>query len=134
MTLRIVGMIPSVVAGYFLTVAIETPVLVMALQKKYSLKQKVLAGFALTGFSYPFVCFVFPHLFPVYEPGSIYLWVAESFAPISECFVFWLLFSKCAPLRDATNCKDLLSIVVANLLSFAVGEWLKQSHLIEFIW
>jgi hypothetical protein len=132
MTIDIVGMIPCVAVGYCLTVAIETAVLFVGLQPHYSWREKLVAGFALTGFSYPFVCFVFPRFFSPVLPNSLYLWVAEIFAPLSECLVFWLFFSK----RDMHRrvWRDMLTIVVANLTSFAVGELLKHTGVVNFVW
>jgi hypothetical protein len=132
MSIDIVGMVPCVVTGYLLTVAVETAVLFVGLQRKYSWKQKLAAGFILTGISYPFVCFVFPRLFPPFIPNSLYLWVAEIFAPVSECLAFWLLFNKREWHRSVW--RNMATIVAANLTSFLFGELLKHTHVINFVW
>jgi len=46
----------------------------------------------------------------------MYLLVAELFAPVAECTLFWLAFGKEAKWRDFGV------IVVANLASFLAGE------------
>lgn len=124
------GLIPCVVVGYFLTILIETPVLIFGLSSRHSLKSRIVAGFLLTACSYPFVSFLFPVWF---EPQSLpYLWTAETFAPVSECFVFWLIFCRRLKSNRRALARDFVTIVSANLLSFAVGEMLKQMGILQF--
>ncbi len=132
MTIEIVGMGPSVAFGYLFTVSIETPVLFAALQPKYSWKTKLAAGFALTACTYPFICFVFPAFMSPYD-SPYYLPVAETFAPLAECFIFWLAFAKRESFRERGTWRDMGAIVVANLASFLLGEILKNKGVIAFI-
>ena len=101
--------------GYLLTIAIETPVLFFGLSPHHSKRRRILAGLWLTACTYPIVVLVLPLLF-VNSSRAIYLLVAEVFAPIAECVLFWLAFGKEA------RWKDFAVIVVANLASFLIGE------------
>ena len=108
-----------VVPGYLLTVLIETPVLVVGLPSRHPLKRKLLAGAWLTACTYPIVVLVLPLLFAAYS-RTTYLIVAETFAPVAECVLFWLAFDKDARLPEVS--RDFAVIVVANLASFGIGE------------
>ena len=102
--------------GYVLTVAIETPVLLFGLAPCHSLARKVFAGLWLTACTYPVVVLVMPILIP---SRGVYVAVAETFAPVAECALFWAAFRS----RE-TVWRDMAAIVVANLASFAAGELL----------
>src|ERR1044071_5982978 len=80
--------------GYLVTILIETPVLLIGLPPKLSLRQKLLCGLWLTACTYPIVVLVLPTLMMEYFDLSrgVYLGVAETFAPVGECFFFWLAF------------------------------------------
>jgi len=107
--------------GYLVTIAIETPVLIVGLSSRLSLKQKLLCGVWLTACTYPIVVLVLPTLFFGYSRTS-YLLVAETFAPVAECLLFWLAFGR-KELLDARDCMQcFIAIVFANLASFGVGE------------
>jgi len=101
--------------GYLLTIAIETPVLFFGLSPHHSKRRRIIAGLWLTACTYPIVTLVLPLLLIDYSRG-FYLLVAETFAPVAECVLFWLAFGKEATWRDFTV------IVAANLASFVVGE------------
>ena len=101
--------------GYLLTIAIETPILFLALSLHHSKRRRILAGLWLTACTYPIVVLVLPLLF-VNESRASYLLIAETFAPVAECLLFWLAFGKEA------NWRDFAVIVIANLASFLVGE------------
>lgn len=105
--------------GYLATVAIELPVLLVGLSARHAVRDRVLAGFALTAFTYPIVVCVLPPL--VWGPWgrSRYLVVAETFAPVAECLLFRAAYGP-APNRWAAV-RDAAAIVLANLLSFGVG-------------
>jgi len=107
--------------GYLVTIAIETPVLVVGLSSRLSLRQKLLCGVWLTACTYPIVVLVLPTLFFGYS-RTAYLLVAETFAPVGECLVFWLAFrgKDLLDARDWMQC--FIAIVFANLASFGVGE------------
>jgi hypothetical protein len=82
---------------YFLfTVAVETPILLVGLSARHPLGRRLFAGVWLNACSYPVVFFVLPALIDVNEQRALYLWVAEIFAPVAECALFWAAFG--APL------------------------------------
>ena len=99
--------------GYLLTIAIETPVLFFGLSPHHPKLRRIAAGFWLTGCTYPIVVLVLPLLL---SERWVFLLVAETFAPLAECALFWLAFGKEARWRD------FVVIVIANLASFLMGE------------
>lgn len=106
--------------GYLYTVAVELPVLLLGLAPRHSLRDRFVAGLALTAFTYPIVICVLPLL--VWEPWGRgwYLLVAETFAPVAECLLFRAAFGPSPTRRDAI--RDAAAIVLANLASFGLGE------------
>jgi hypothetical protein len=107
--------------GYLLTILIETPVLVVGLSKRHPLSRKLLAGAWLTACTYPIVTLVLPLLFAS-DARAKYLVAAETFAPVAECALFWLAFGKREQADAASMWRDFITIIVANLASFGVGE------------
>ena len=107
--------------GYLFTIAIETPVLIFGLSPKVSFKQKLLCGVWLTACTYPIVVLVLPAIF-FNQSRVLYLSVAEIFAPIAECFLFWLAFRGKSSLETGDWVRCLIAIVIANLASFGFGE------------
>jgi len=107
--------------GYLLTILIETPVLLVGLSSKLTFKQKLMCGVWLTACTYPIVVLVLPTIF-LGEPRWLYLLVAETFAPVGECLLFWLAFRG----RELEWVRSLTAIVIANLASFGVGEILNS--------
>jgi hypothetical protein len=107
--------------GYLFTILIETPVLVVGLPRKISLKQKLLCGVWLTACTYPIVILVLPAIF-LGEPRWIYLTIAEIFAPLAECLLFFVVFRNNRALSSRAMVFCLAVIVIANLASFAGGE------------
>jgi hypothetical protein len=105
--------------GYLLTIAIETPILVFGLSAQHNFKRRILAGIWLTACTYPIVTLVLPLLF-VNRSRALFLLVAEVFAPVTECALFWLAFGS----KEGSIRRDWLVIVVANLASFGIGELL----------
>lgn len=101
--------------GYLLTIAIETPILFFGLSAHHSKLRRIGAGVWLTACTYPIVVLVLP-LLMFNQSRGVFLIVAETFAPLAECVLFWLAFGKQATWRD------FAVIVIANLASFAVGE------------
>ncbi len=108
--------------GYLITVAIETPVLLVGLSRPHSWRRCVAAGIWLNACSYPIVVIVLPALLGL-EPRWRYLTVAEIFAPVCECTLFALAFHTAA-LSRRDRLQDLITITLANLCSFLGGEWL----------
>ena len=107
--------------GYLLTVLIETPILLLGLPSKLSFRHKLLCGLWLTACTYPIVVLVLPTLLFGY-PRSQYLAVAEIFAPVAECFLFWLAFRSNRVLETPDWVRSFSAIVIANLTSFGIGE------------
>ena len=109
--------------GYLLTVLIETPVLLVGLPRQLSFKQRAFAGLWLTACTYPIVILVLPVLFAS-SPRALYLLVAETFAPVAECALFWLAFRHRLAPGAAALARSFATIILANLLSFGIGELL----------
>ena len=112
--------------GYLLTILIETPILVIGLSPKLSLRQKLLCGIWLTACTYPIVVLVLPTIF-FGMPRWQYLAVAETFAPVAECVIFWLAFRSKRLLAARDWVRSFVAIVIANLVSFGAGEILNYT-------
>jgi len=106
--------------GYGFTIVVETAVLLVGLSACHSWRRRILAGIWLTACTYPIVWLVIPAVFPPEQSRSLYLLVAETFAPVAECALFWFTFDRGA--ARATVMRDFAAIVVANLASFGLGE------------
>lgn len=112
--------------GYPLTVALEFPWLWFGLARRHPPWRRVGTAFWLTACSYPIVVLVLPTLLAAWPRGA-YLAVAETFAPLSECVLFWVAFPPQGgdPESSASTWRrDGAAIVLANLFSFATGELL----------
>ena len=107
--------------GYLFTILIETPVLILGLPKPVSLKQRFWCGVWLTACTYPIVILVLPAIF-YGESRSLYLLVAETFAPVAECVLFWIAFRSNKNFSLGHWAQALIAITVANLASFGLGE------------
>ena len=107
--------------GYLITILIETPILLFGLSPKLSIRQKLLCGIWLTACTYPIVVLVLPTIFF----GSArwqYLAVAETFAPVAECAIFWIAFRSRNLLATVDWIRSFVAIIIANLASFGTGE------------
>jgi hypothetical protein len=113
--------------GYLLSVAVETPVLLVGLSKRLSFRRRLFAGLWLTACTYPVVVLVLPGLFSTL-PRAAYLLAAETFAPVAECLLFWLAFRGRAGASAGEWARDFAVIVLANLLSFGAGEVLNANR------
>lgn len=111
--------------GYFFSILVETPVLLVGLSRRHSFRQKLLAGLWLTACTYPIVTLVLPLIF-MNSSRTMYLLVAETFAPVAECVLFWLAFGKAEEVGRGPMWRDFAAIVVANLASFSGGEILNN--------
>jgi hypothetical protein len=107
--------------GYLTTILIETPVLLVGLSPKLTFRQKLACGLWLTACTYPVVILVLPALLADYSK-TLYIVVAEIFAPVGECFFFWLAFRGRGLLGKNDWMRSLAAIVLANLASFGIGE------------
>src|SRR5437764_2970584 len=85
--------------GYLFTIAIETPILLVGLSARNSWKVRLFCGVWLTACTYPIVVLVLPLVFGLTPENWAtrhvpYLIVAETFAPVAECALFWMAFGK----------------------------------------
>lgn len=108
--------------NYLLTVLIETPILLVGLSPRHSLGRRLFAGLWLTACTYPIVALVLPLCFDPTTSRTAYLVVAETFAPVAECVLFWAAFDRSASEGRRWPWRDFLAIVLANLASFGLGE------------
>jgi hypothetical protein len=109
--------------GYLFSILIETPVLLIGLSNRHSIKRRLVAGVWLTACTYPIVVLVMPLLL-ANASRTIYLIVAETFAPVAECVLFWLAYGEAEQVGKASMWRDFIAIIVANLASFLGGELL----------
>lgn len=107
--------------GYLFTILIETPILLIGLSKRHSIKRRLIAGIWLTACTYPIVVLVMPLMF-ANTSRAVYLIVAETFAPVAECILFWLAYGTKEELGRRSMWQDCAAIVIANLASFLGGE------------
>ena len=105
--------------GYALTAAVETAVLLAVLSRRHPVKVRLFAGIWLSACTYPVVWLVLPFFF---RERWLYLLVAETFAPAAECLLFWLAFLRGRPSDARASARDFAVIVLANLISFGIGE------------
>ena len=108
---------------YLLTVLIETPVLLIGLARRHSLKRRLFAGIWLTACTYPGVNIVIPYLLSG-APDIVQAVTEETFAPLAECLLFWLAF-RAPDYVPREMWRDFAAIIAANLTSFALGEIIK---------
>ena len=111
--------------GYLTTILIETPVLLVGLPRQISIRQRLSLGVWLTACTYPIVVLVLPALF-YGSSRALYLTVAETFAPVGECFLFWLAYRKVAWGLSGWI-RAFIVITLANLASFGLGEVLNAN-------
>jgi hypothetical protein len=107
--------------GYLFSILIETPILIIGLSRRHPIKHRLFAGIWLTACTYPIVVLVLPLLL-TNASRSLYLIVAETFAPIAECILFWLAYGDAKQLGKSSMWQDFVTIVIANLASFLGGE------------
>ena len=121
--------------GYFFSIAIETPVLLVGLSARHSMKVRIFSGIWLTACTYPIVILVMPLLitpdpdvllsppFDFMTMRCLYLLVAETFAPVAECALFWLAFGSKEEWGKKSMWRDFITITLGNLASFGAGEF-----------
>jgi hypothetical protein len=107
--------------GYLFSILIETPVLLIGLSKRHPIKNRLFAGIWLTACTYPIVVLVLP-LALANVSRAKYLVVAETFAPVAECILFWLAYGDREQVGKVSMWRDFGTIVLANLASFLGGE------------
>jgi hypothetical protein len=105
--------------GYVVTAAIETAALLAGLSRRHPVRVRLFAGVWLSACTYPVVWLVLPFFF---QERWLYLLVAETFAPAAECLLFWLAFLRGRPSDARATARDFVIIILANLISFGIGE------------
>ena len=113
--------------GYPLSVAIETPVLLLGLSPRHSLGVRLFAGIRLTACTYPVVMLALPGWFDLPAQQVACAAVAETFAPVAECALFWAAFGSRAEWGRRSMWRDFAAITLANLASFGVGAALDRA-------
>jgi hypothetical protein len=118
--------------GYLFSILIETPVLLVALSARHPLWHRLFAGVWLTACTYPVVVLVLP---PLLEPcgRGLYLLVAETFAPVAECALFWAAFGARDQWLRRSMVRDFAAVTLANLLSFGLGELMRELGWLDFL-
>ena len=109
--------------GYLFAVVVETPVLLVGLSRRHRWGSRLVAGIWLNACSFPFVALVFPHLIWAPLGRTAYVVVAEVFAPVAECLLFWLVVGSREDFLRRRMYRDFAALLVANLASFLLGEW-----------
>jgi hypothetical protein len=109
-------------ACYLTTILIETPVLLVGLSPRHSIRRRLFAGIWLTACTYPIVFLVLPQWFDLETERPLYLLVAETFAPLAECTLFWIAFGNRSEWGRRSMWQDFAVITAANLASFGFGE------------
>ena len=107
--------------GYLLTITIEIPILFFGLSPRHPKRHRLIAGLWLTACTYPIVTLVLPLLLINYSRNA-FLLVAETFAPVAECVLFWLAFGNATEFGKRSMWRDFGAIVLANVASFVAGE------------
>jgi hypothetical protein len=107
--------------GFPLSVAIETPVLLLGLSSRHSLGVRLFAGVWLTACTYPVVMLVLPGWFDLPAQQLACTAVAETFAPVAECALFWAAFGARSEWGRRTMWRDFAVITLANFASFGIG-------------
>jgi hypothetical protein len=108
--------------GYLFSITIETLILLVGLSPRHSLGRRLFAGVWLTACTYPIVVLVLPFCFDPADSRALYLLVAETFAPVAECALFWAAFGMRQEWGKWSMWRDFFVITLANLASFGLGE------------
>jgi hypothetical protein len=122
-------MIGAFLRDWALTVLIEGAVLWVALEPAHPPRRKLLAAWWLSTCTLPIVQFVFPMLAAVGWSRWAWLTAAEVFAPAVECMLFAVLVTHQSDGERRASTRDLLAIVLANLVSFGAGVLLHAAGL-----
>ena len=110
------------IPGYICTIAVEAPILLLALSHLHPTGRRLLAGAWLTACTYPVVVLVLPVLLDAGRIRPLYLLAAETFAPVAECLLFSLAFHDGSAQSRWSRWRDYAAITAANLASFLIGE------------
>lgn len=114
------GLWLAVGTGFCLSVAIETPVLMLGLSNRHTWRTRLFAGVWLTACTYPIVAVALPSVMDASHSRFWYILTAETFAPLAECLLFCLVFDRGSASPGQIG-RDCTAIVLANLASFGLG-------------
>lgn len=103
------------------TIAIETVVLAVLLSPRHGWHVRLFAGVWLSGCTLPVVWLVLPDVLPAALSWAQVVAVAEVFAPLAECGLFWWACIRPRPQDTRATARDWIAIVTANLASFMTG-------------
>lgn len=117
--------------GYLFTIAVETPILLVGLSAAHTLRRRLLAGIWLTACTYPIVVLVLPPLTLPFWGYHFYLAIAETFAPLAECGLFYLAFARGKKHAFFGQFRDYLTIVLANVASFLLGVYVDVGKIVN---
>lgn len=111
------------------TIVIETAVLAVLLSPRHGWRVWLFAGVWLSACTLPVVWLALPDAMSMTLGRLAIVAVAEVFAPLAECGLFWWAFIRPRPPDRRATLRDMVAIVAANLTSFATGEavWLLLS-------
>ena len=109
--------------GYLLTVAVETPVLLVALSPAHGWRRRLAAGLWLTACTYPLLLLALPLLIHPAAHPTAYIAVGEVGVAAAESALFHLAFNQGADRPRSWCWRDTMAIVGANLASYGVGRW-----------
>jgi hypothetical protein len=120
---------------FVLTVAIELPCLAWGLSARHAWKVRLFSAIWLTACTFPMVWLVIPPLFegaltPQSPPWDVL--TAEVFAASAECLIFYRAFiwGRYPTAGRCPTVIDFATIVLANILSFGCGEWLRAAEVL----
>ncbi len=112
----------SMLRSYVFTILLETAVLLLTLSAVHGIGRRLFAGVWLTACTYPLLWLVLPKFIDPDTQRALYLTVGESLVPVAECALFWLAFQRRRAYSSAILWRDWTAIILANLVSFGVGE------------
>jgi hypothetical protein len=103
--------------------------LLLGLSARHSWDRRLFCGIWLNACSYPIVVLVLPMLIDTKDQRWLYLLIAEIFAPVAECALFWAAFGTREEWGKRSMWRDFAVITLANLASFGPAEILLQLHM-----
>ena len=118
------GFVWRLTGAWTATLVIETAVLLSLLSARHGRLTRFFAGVWLSSCTLPVVWLVLPERLPHATPYAAYLLVAETFALVAECGLFWCACVRPLPCDVRSTRRDFGAIVLANCVSFAIGETL----------
>lgn len=123
------------IPGFLVTIAIETLILLLLLSARHNLRERLTAGVMLTACTYPIVVLVMPELLWQYFGYTIFIAIAETFAPAAECAIFYYAWIRPTepPTRTRDTLQDFAAITLANLTSWLGGGYLVETYLRDFL-